>query len=220
MALAPVGGSLGLFVYIWADAMRNPRDEIDIPILDFNPLEPVLTDLLAYWRSKKRFGHSPKRSEIDPIEIPALLPQVGLIDVEASPRRFRYRLIGTFMNTVFGNNLTGAYLDEGKEGPYAEFLQDLYSQAVDENRPILNESQFSYTGGRQLQIRRLILPLMHEAEPRVSMLLFANAFRTGTGDVLTPPRLALLMPEPFKARDINAIIDRRTLMPIEGAAAG
>jgi hypothetical protein len=64
--------------------------------------EPVLRPLWRYWTERCRDRQCPARSDIDPVDIPRLLPHIGLIDVETDASRFRYRLIGTRMNEVFG----------------------------------------------------------------------------------------------------------------------
>ena len=58
------------------------------------PRNDQLKALLAYWRQKKGDRRAPTRADIDPAEIKRLLPYVGLVDVERSPLRFRYRLVG------------------------------------------------------------------------------------------------------------------------------
>ena len=54
-----------------------------------------------------------RRADIDPTDIPKLLPHVMLVEVLASSRyRYRYRLIGTENAEAHGMNATGRYLDE------------------------------------------------------------------------------------------------------------
>jgi hypothetical protein len=67
-----------------------------------------------YWTSKCRPGRLPCRSDIDPNEMVAFLPYVILLDVERGPARFRfrYRLVGTEVVSLFGYDPTGRYLDE------------------------------------------------------------------------------------------------------------
>jgi len=53
----------------------------------------------------------PSRADIDPVEIPALLPYVMLIDV-VEPLNFRYRLIGTEARSIMRRNYTGRLFSE------------------------------------------------------------------------------------------------------------
>jgi hypothetical protein len=54
--------------------------------------------LLQYWRDLvARLGRLPRRAEIDPVDLPTLLPNLFLVDVvrtDAAPPRFRFRLLG------------------------------------------------------------------------------------------------------------------------------
>jgi PAS domain-containing protein len=56
---------------------------------------PRLRAALTYWDAKRQNKLMPPRSDIDPVEIPRLLPYVMLIDVVREPLDFRYRLMGT-----------------------------------------------------------------------------------------------------------------------------
>ena len=63
----------------------------------------------------------PSRADIDPVDIPRLLPDVMLVERFADGR-YRYRLIGTENSRAHGMNATGRYLDEIVfEGPDAKF---------------------------------------------------------------------------------------------------
>ena len=53
----------------------------------------------AYWASRSGEGRLPARRDIDPLDIPHLMPQVILLDIQRDPWDFRFRLIGT--NVVF-----------------------------------------------------------------------------------------------------------------------
>src|SRR5512134_1128852 len=69
--------------------------------------------LHAYWRAKAEMrGSVPQRRDFDPVELPDLLPNLMLLDVEPSPLRFRYRLVGTRVVDFSYDDFTGTYLDE------------------------------------------------------------------------------------------------------------
>lgn len=53
----------------------------------------------------------PSRADIDPVEIPTLLPYVMLIDV-VEPLDFRYRLIGGEARSIMRRNYTGRLFSE------------------------------------------------------------------------------------------------------------
>jgi PAS domain len=73
--------------------------------------------LLEYWNHlAQRLGRLPKRSEVDPLELPTgLLPNTFLVDVVRSPDapapRFRFRLLGAAI-TARETIRPGQYLDD------------------------------------------------------------------------------------------------------------
>ncbi|NKB57400.1 MAG: PAS domain-containing protein [Alphaproteobacteria bacterium] len=69
-------------------------------------------EIVRYWQSIHRNGELPDRRQIDPCDIPDLLPGIALVDIERSPFRFKFRLLGERMNLYHGRNFTGRWLDE------------------------------------------------------------------------------------------------------------
>lgn len=72
-----------------------------------------LRDFLAYWHSKRTDDRPPLRADIDPVDIPRLLPNVLLIDVVGQPAYdFHYRLLGTAIVSVDGVDYKGSLLSD------------------------------------------------------------------------------------------------------------
>jgi hypothetical protein len=95
-----------------------------------------------YWRGKAAGRAMPRRADIDPTEIPQLLPDVMLVDV-LPQRRYRYRLIGTENALAHGVNATGRYLDEVLPGPeYKDHVIALYDECVLSCRALYSECLF------------------------------------------------------------------------------
>ncbi|MGH6890999.1 MAG: PAS domain-containing protein, partial [Dongiaceae bacterium] len=90
--------------------------------------------LNAYWQARAR-GKVPSRSEIDPVDVRELLPNLMMIDVLGDPLRFRYRLVGTRVVQYTGFDFTGRCLDEmvfqGRD-----FIEQCYRRMLAERRPI------------------------------------------------------------------------------------
>lgn len=94
-----------------------------------------LRRLHEYWRAKAGAeGSVPRRRDIDPAEFPDLLPNLMLVDVEHSPLRFRYRLVGTRVVDFSYHDFTGTYLDEAGWAEENGFTR-AYTDAVTERRP-------------------------------------------------------------------------------------
>ena len=90
--------------------------------------------LSEYWLAKAK-GGVPSRSEIDPVDVRELLPNLMMIDMLGDPPRFRYRLVGTRVVQYTGFDFTGRCLDEmvfqGRD-----FIEQCYRRMLSEKRPI------------------------------------------------------------------------------------
>ena len=66
-----------------------------------------------YWKSKQIDGRPPRRSDIDPADIPKLLPNILLIDLVGDPAYdFHYRLMGTAIVAFDGIDYSGSMLSQ------------------------------------------------------------------------------------------------------------
>ena len=59
--------------------------------------------IYRYWDSKRNGRLMPSRADLDPVDIPKLLPDICLVDVVPDPRKYVYRLIGTNECTMRGS---------------------------------------------------------------------------------------------------------------------
>ena len=136
--------------------------------------EPLLAELLAYWSQQRQGRFAPARRDIDPVDIPQLLPHVALTEIihsgDGTAPRFRYRLAGTQIEERFGCSLTNRFLDELKRGAYLDFIEELYARMMAEKVPIYSENTFETDDLNKLQAKRLMLPLSDDGET-VNMVL-------------------------------------------------
>lgn len=126
--------------------------------------DPILSDLYSYWSSLRRDGELPLRADLDPIDIPQLLPFIALVESADGGRGIRFRLVGTDM--AFGSDPTGRYLhEEAPGGPYGEHIAELYRLGATSAEGIYSEFAYGYTAdsGPKL-IKRLFLPMIGPAE--------------------------------------------------------
>jgi hypothetical protein len=90
--------------------------------------------LNEYWLAKAK-GRVPSRSDIDPVDVRELLPNLMMIDMFGDPLRFRYRLVGTRVVQYTGFDFTGRRLDEmvfqGRD-----FIKQCYRRILEQKRPI------------------------------------------------------------------------------------
>ena len=130
-----------------------------------------------YWMGKAAGRGLPRRRDIDPVDIPKLLPIIMLVDVLPSGR-YRYRLIGTENADAFGMNATGRYLDEVLPGlEYKTHVLALYDECVRLRRALYSESLFisPQHGGPERHIKVVFLPLSDDSE-WVNQVLVAQVF--------------------------------------------
>ena len=134
--------------------------------------EPLLAELHAYWCERRGDRFAPARSDIDPVDIPTLLPHIALTEIVAGEggRRLRYRLAGTQIERRFGCALTNRYLDDVKRGNYLHHIEALYARILAEKAPIYSEGSFKAGDSNVLRARHLMLPLSDDAET-VNMVL-------------------------------------------------
>lgn len=135
----------------------------------FTFASPVVERGYFYWRSKCQRDRPPSRDDIDPADIPDLLPHVILLDVRQNPRDYRYRLIGTGITRHLERDLTGAWMTEIPIQRPPSTIWDNCSEVADSGRP--KKSNIPYVGPFQefLQAEDIIMPLVDETA-RVNML--------------------------------------------------
>lgn len=130
-----------------------------------------------YWRRKTGGRLMPSRADIDPAEIPKLLPDVMLVDV-LPDGRYRYRLIGTENARAHGMNATGRYLDEVLPGvEYKGHVLRLYDECVRERRPLYSECLFlsPQRGAAERHSKVLFLPLSQDGS-NANIILVVQVF--------------------------------------------
>ncbi|MFN4163248.1 MAG: PAS domain-containing protein [Ferrovibrio sp.] len=102
--------------------MTGPAYDVLGSSWDMTTLPPgPLTELYAYWQSRRGSRPLPLRRDIDPLDIPRLLQYLLLIEIERlKPMRIRFRLAGTNFRQFYGRDLTGLIRDEAElktDGP-------------------------------------------------------------------------------------------------------
>jgi hypothetical protein len=141
--------------------------------------EPLLAELYSYWQDRRRGCRAPSRADIDPIDIPHLLPHIALTEIvrseDGDTTRIRYRLAGTEVERRVGCALTNRYLDELKTGPYLDCILGLYDRIMAEMMPLYSENSFHTDHGDTLRAKRLMLPLSDDQET-VNMVLAALVY--------------------------------------------
>ncbi len=120
-------------------------------------LHESLQRLWAYWRSKRGTREMPERSDIDPAQIPDLLPQITLFEVIGG--RFQFRLAGTQIVDAYGVEPRGKFLDEILPPSRAEAALRGYKLMLERRRPVLVRGEMIAPSGNSFFLTRILLPL-------------------------------------------------------------
>lgn len=101
----------------------------------------------------------PSRADLEPTEIPNLLPYVALIEAESEPRRFRWRLIGTHITQAMGYDSTGRYFDEKYSGQVLLDLMAVYERVLSSRKPIRHFGRPTFADKHYAEYESTHLPL-------------------------------------------------------------
>lgn len=140
--------------------------------------------LYGYWQGKRPApDRLPARQHIDPAEIPELLGFLWMTDVVHTGEgvRFRERLVGTRMGTLYGRETTGLYFEEIYSGAHLRRQLDTYTAIVEAGRPHLSRLGVPHPKRDFLIYDRLILPLATDGTT-VDLLIGIHAYQPDRGE--------------------------------------
>ncbi len=125
--------------------------------------QPTSRQLYAYWDRVRNGRVAPRRFEIEPAKIAALLPETFIAE-GVGPLGHRFRLAGTRICEQFGRELRGADLlslwEEADRDAVAALLRSVLADAA------VGYGRFkAYTHtNRQANFEFVLLPLIHTGE--------------------------------------------------------
>jgi hypothetical protein len=141
--------------------------------LDFQ--SDKLRKLHRYWQGKLAGRAMPARADIEPTEIPALLPHIALVGVEPAPPRLFFRLIGTHITDSVGRNNTGRYFDEAYDGQLLEDIIQVYGVVLESMTPVRHFGKALFSDNKYRDYESIHLPLSHDGRT-VNMLLVGQEY--------------------------------------------
>jgi hypothetical protein len=155
--------------------LRGPAESDALHPLPFT--DARLEQAYRYWVQKAAGRAMPSRADIDPVDIPKLLPDVMLVE-RFPDGRYRYRLIGTENTRAHGMNATGRFLDEVLPGPdYRTHVLALYDECVAAGRALYSECLFFSPARHQPErhTKVLFLPLSPDVKT-INMIFVVQVF--------------------------------------------
>ncbi|MFN4311574.1 MAG: PAS domain-containing protein [Ferrovibrio sp.] len=150
---------------------------------DTQPRSPILQRLLAYWQSKcGPDGRLPGRTDLDPLDLRTLLPNIYLIDV-LPEGGFRVRLLGEAHVAVYGPGLVGRTIDDIFPPHSAAEFNRLYSAVVRRRTHVINQGQVTWWQSHEwLRYEGLHAPLAADGV-RIDCIFGAGAFENFGDDL-------------------------------------
>jgi hypothetical protein len=128
--------------------------------------------ILAYWQNLRRGENSvPFSDDVQLSSLPELADRLMLLDVFDNPQRFRFSLVGKQIESRYGPELAGKFLDHIDAKVPFEFLSAQASATVEARTPTFFSNRTATGGGRHVGYGRLLLPLWGGG--RVGMILGA-----------------------------------------------
>ena len=144
------------------------------------PRDPRIKALYDYWNALRRGRAMPSRADIDPIEIPALLPYIIMYDVGASGG-YTVRLVGEEVVRFVGQNLAGHPAGSTMPPRSAEMMVKILDAVTSERAPKFRAGkthwQLDKTYG---DFEACFLPLSADGET-VNIVLGAISFPRSPG---------------------------------------
>ena len=135
---------------------------------------PLAARLLFVWNGWCRDRTAPTRDDVDPIDMPGLLANLLLLDVDGDD--FRFRLVGEAVNSRYGHGLKGRRLSELLDGAALDETMYEHRRCVDDRAGVLvRNTRDAATLGDQLLYTRLLLPLA-DAEGRMRHVIGVMEF--------------------------------------------
>jgi hypothetical protein len=137
----------------------------------------VLQDGFKFWNSLHRDGAFPRRSDFNPFDVPSLMPNMLLFEVQDRPRDFRYRVIGTTVSEHFFTNWTGHWMSEIDHQKPPSRVWDTCDRVASTRHPILGKVPYVGPNSEFIYSEDLILPLVNDQDEVVNLLIFLSYIR-------------------------------------------
>jgi hypothetical protein len=137
---------------------------------------PEQRQLYDYWIACSGARAMPERGNINPAEIPRLLPYVSLIDVDSDLERSRVRLAGTRLRDVYDREITGLCLGDIDFGQKRDYWMAAYRRTAVDGKPSQGIVRGPLLNKEHLVQYWIRLPLADASGERVAMLICLDYF--------------------------------------------
>jgi hypothetical protein len=159
-----------------ADESAVPFRSTTLPLDAIDQAGPKF--LYAYWQRKLNGRRMPARSDIDPLDLKSVLPQLILLDVQSDPLDFRHRVAGTRTYDIFGFDLTGRSVRDIEPRAFSDGVWASLVELTRDRAPQHVHLEFATADGYARSYRVLRLPLGDDGAT-VDRVLVMTGFRRG-----------------------------------------
>ena len=104
----------------------------------------------------------PARSDIDPLKVPQLLPNIGLIELRGGVDDAAFRLAGTRLHDIYGQEITGKRLDDVFSGEQASYWRRIHASVAGIGSPFNGVVRGPAKGRDHIVLFWLRLPLSND----------------------------------------------------------
>jgi hypothetical protein len=144
-----------------------------LDILRGSPLEACF----LFWRDRREPDFVPRKTSIDPVDMPRhILPHLFIYQ-QIEDGRFRCRLSGTEVCRTFGHNPTGRYLDDIVQPSAVPSRQRLFSKTLERHLPVIYSGRLVQSEHSWMRFHRLLLPISatgERADHIFGMVIFSD----------------------------------------------
>jgi hypothetical protein len=135
----------------------------------------------ALWAGLRAGRIGPKRDEISPARLRAVLPFTFTIDVVDGGQDFRFRFAGDRIIQFMGRRFAGTLLSEQPSTPFFDAMRALYSRCVTSRGAVTSGVvQASYPGKEFLEVEALVLPLSEDGSTVATLFGALDSWQLGT----------------------------------------
>lgn len=150
-------------------------------------------ELFDYWLRSAGDRRMPARSDLDPLRVPRLLPHIGLIDVRDGVDGATFRLAGTRLHDVYGQEITGKRAGEVFTGEQADYWHRIHSRLAAKGSPLSGVVRGPAKGRDHIVLFWLRLPLSEEGG-RVDRILCYDVAAPCASEPVQPERALFCYP--------------------------
>ena len=119
-------------------------------------------ELFDYWLRSAGSRRMPARSDLDPLKVPRLLPHIGLIDVRDGVDDASFRLAGTRLHEIYGQEITGKRAGDVFSGERADYWQRVHASLMAKGSPLTGVVRGPAKGRDHIVLFWLRLPLSED----------------------------------------------------------